>query len=401
MSAPRLGELALAAGLVEPKRLEALLQVQRQRAERGDFRRLGQLLDESLRVPRGKVRELLRQQGVQIVRCELCGARFSALAFQGGRPCLRCGRRLAPTPDLDPLAVEDTIADPGPQGDALVLAWRARNPRFGRYELLGEVGRGGMGVIFKAWDPQHGRCVALKFLQRTEGMQYEDVERFRREAKTVAGLRHEAIVPAYGLEEAGDVLCMVMEYVPGVPLDVLVRRGALTPFQVVQMCARVARALHHAHTLGLTHRDVKPGNIVVAHDGRPFLLDFGVAKDKGESVSLTLEGEVLGSLAYMAPEYLTLGVSAIGPQCDVYGLGVVLYEASTGGKHPYGEGTDEELVVRIVREPPTPVAQQNPNVPPALARVIDRAVAKDRAQRHPTAEALAQDLEGWLAAVGA
>jgi serine/threonine protein kinase len=397
VTAPRLGELLLAAGVADAARVDAAIKGQQRAAAQGDFRRLGELVVEWLRLPVPVVRGLLRQQGLELVRCELCEARFAAiLPFQGLRPCLRCARRLGVAPEDGPLATEDLVADPG--AETAIAAWRStRNRRFLRYELLGEVGRGGMGVIHKAWDAQHQRNVALKFLTGAASLTPEDVRRFRREARSIAALRHEHILKAYGVEEAGDITALVLEHVPGVTLDVLVEKGVLGPRNVVTVCAKVARALHHAHKAGVVHRDVKPGNVVVTPDGRPYLIDFGIAKAGAESQSLTLEGEVVGSLAYMAPEYLTRGAEGVSPRCDVYSLGVVLYELLTGGKHPFGDGDDQQLMMKLLKESPVPVATASPTLPPTLGAIIDRAIRKDPAHRHPTAEALAQDLEAFAA----
>src|SRR5258706_9278121 len=230
----------------------------------------------------------------------------------------------------------------------MLLEHRQRNPRLGRSEILGEVGRGAMGVIYKAWEADLHRYVALKFLRPgPDGISAEDKERFRREARSVARLRHDNIVQAHAIDEVNGLVFMSMDFVPGVSMELLAKRGALTQEQVVGAGAKVARALHYAHESGIVHRDVKPGNVVIDKSGMPFLVDFGIAKNRSESTSLTTEGEILGSLAYMAPEYITKGNAALDRRCDVYGLGVAMYEALTG-KLPFGEDEDERLVLRIL-----------------------------------------------------
>ncbi|MBX3470824.1 MAG: protein kinase [Planctomycetes bacterium] len=401
MTPPRLGELAVQAGLVDARKLDDALRLQRERAARGDVRRLGELLVERFGLKRPSVRELLGRQGVIPALCLLCRARFNALGFRGGRGCLRCGRRLEPAPADGSLAVEDAISDPGPAGDALLAEHRRALPTVGRYPVLGELGRGGMGVVYKAWAPDLGRPVALKCMLDPDRAGYEDVTRFRREAQLTCSLRHPGFVRGVGFEQAGQVGVAVMEYLEGVGLEVLLPAGALTLEQVVRLGARVAHALHHAHQAGLVHRDVKPANVILCRDGRPVLVDLGIAKDSGESVSLTLEGQVLGSIAYMAPEYLQGGVQALGPSCDVYALGVILYDALTDGAHPFGDPRDEEALVQaIVRDAPTPAASRLPGLPRALAAVVDRAVAKTPDARYPTAQALARDLDLFAATLG-
>lgn len=399
MNVPTLGELALQARLVDGRRLDEALRFQRQNYLEGDFRRLGELLVDYARCPREAIRRLLQRQGITVVECELCETRYNALHFQGHGTCLRCNRRLhASQPDA-PLTVEDTIVGAGgPQAQRLLHEYRQRNPRIGRYEILGEVGRGGMGVIYKAWEANLQRHVALKFLRPYDDVSQEDKHRFRREAQAIAQLRHEHIVQAHAIETTNGLTYMAMDFVAGISLDALTLRGAMATEHVLQVMAQVARALHYAHGRGLLHRDVKPANIVIDRAGKAFLVDFGIAKKTtNETMALTNEGEVLGSLAYMAPEYVAKGARALDHRCDVYGLGVALYESLTRGKLPYGDPDDEDMIVRLVREPPIPVAEQAPGIDPRLAKLIDRAVAKDPAARQPTAEAFAQEVEALLA----
>ncbi len=394
MIAPTLGELARQTRLIDTKRLEEILRIQRQNYLEGDFRRLGEILVDHDVGSRPSVRALLARQGIAIVECELCETRYNALMFRGAGTCLRCGRRLVPSDDHAPLTVEDAISGGGPQADRLLAEYRQRNPRLGRYEILGEVGRGGMGVIYKAWDADLHRYVALKFLRPSHDLvSSEDKERFRREARAVARLRHEHIVQAHAIEEQAGLSFMAMDFVPGVSLELLARRGALSVEQTLRVGSKIARALHCAHESGIVHRDVKPGNIVIDRAGEPFLVDFGIAKNRSESTSLTTEGEILGSLAYMAPEYITKGNAALDQRCDVYGLGVALYEALSG-RLPFGEDEDERLVMRILKEPPTPLGQVvRTALPPGVEAVVMRSIAKDREARYASAAVLADDLE--------
>ncbi|MCO5171627.1 MAG: serine/threonine protein kinase [Planctomycetes bacterium] len=398
MTAPTLGELARQTRLVDARRLDEVLRIQRQYYLEGDFRRLGEILVDHDLASRPAVRGLLARQGVVIAECELCQTRYNALLFRGPGTCLclRCGRRLAPSDERAPLTVEDAISGGGPQADRMLQEHRQRNPRLGRYEVLGEVGRGGMGVIYKAWDADLHRHVALKFLRPSHDLaSQEDKERFRREARAVARLRHEHIVQAHAIEEQSGLVFMAMDFVPGVSLELLGRKGALTPEQVLTVGAKIARALHYAHELGIVHRDVKPGNIVIDRKGEPFLVDFGIAKNRSENVSLTTEGEILGSLAYMAPEYITKGNAALDRRCDVYGLGVALYEALSG-ELPYGEEEDERLVMKILKEEPRPLGRVKAGLPPGVDAVVMRALQKEREARYPSAAAMAEDLEGLI-----
>jgi serine/threonine protein kinase len=396
--APTLGELALKARLIRSTELEEALRFQRQAYLEGDFRRLGELLVDYGRISRPAVRRLLQRQGITIVECMLCRTRYNMLLFQNTGQCLRCGRRLISSKPHSPLTVEDSVSGGGAQADHLLAELQQRNPHIGRYEVLGEVGRGGMGVIYKARERSLQRTVALKFLRCQADLEPADLERFRREARAVASLKHPNIVQALAIEESKGLLYMAMDFIPGVPLDSVTNEGALAEREIVGVVMKIAQGLHYAHEQGLIHRDVKPANIVITRELQAFLVDFGVAKwvlDKSTK-SLTSEGEVLGSLAYMAPEYVKEGRPALDRRCDVYGLGVVLYEAITQGLLPYGDPDDEDMILRLVKEPPIPLERAQPSVSPGLAKIVNHAIAKNPERRHPTAKALAEDLAAYL-----
>jgi len=396
---PPLGELIHQAGILPPRRLEDAFQRQRHGYLNGDFRRLGDLLTVYPGCTRAVVRQALARQGVTVVECVLCHTRYNALGFEGRGECLRCGRRLRATAPDAPLSIEDTICCvAGAEGSRLLRAHRQRAPRVGRYEILGEVGRGSMGVIYKAWEADLQRHVALKFLL-DEAVSREDQERFRREARAIAQLRHDHIVKAHAIEATSSgQTYMVMDFVAGVSLETLALRSALSREHAVRIAAQMARALQAVHDHGLLHRDVKPANVVIDRDGKAWLVDFGIAKrtEGTDTFSLTQEGEVLGSLAYIAPEYLVKGAAALDARCDVYGVGVSLYESLAGGLLPYGDPDDEDLIMRIVRDQPAPVATQCRDLDPRLAKIVDRATSKDPAARHATAAKLAEELEAYL-----
>lgn len=396
---PPLGELVHQAGILPPRRIEDALQRQRQGYLSADFCRLGELLAGYPGCSRAVIRQALARQGITVVECVLCATRYNALGFQGRGECLRCGRRLRATAPDAALSVEDTISCvAGSDGQHVLRAHRQRAPRVGRYEILGEVGRGSMGVIYKAWEPDLQRYVALKFLLADAGAGDEDQERFRREARAIAQLRHEHIVKCHTIETTGGGQSyMVMDFVAGVSLETLALRNALPREHAIQIAAQVSRALQCVHDSGLLHRDVKPANVVIDREGKAWLVDFGIAKrTQGDSFALTQEGEVLGSLAYIAPEYLVKGAAALDARCDVYGVGASLYESLTGGLLPYGDPDDDDLILRIVQEEPMPIASQCQEIDRRLAEIVDRAVSKDPAKRHATAAALAEDLEAYL-----
>ncbi|MGE0707638.1 MAG: serine/threonine-protein kinase [Planctomycetota bacterium] len=397
MAVPHLGQLALQRGLLDPAPLQELLERQRVLRGRGRFARLGELLVEKKVAPASAVRELLTAQLITLVDCATCGARYDAIRFQGAQPCLRCGQALAPAPADASLVVEDTFAE-GPGAEAIVAGFHQRTgASLGPYRVLGEVGRGAMGVVLKAQDTRSGQVLALKLLLQAQDQTWEEQTRFRREASAIAAVAHPNVVRCYGLEEHAGLTVMLLEFIRGAPLDRLCGQGRLDRPALVRIAAQVGRALEAAHARGLVHRDVKPGNVIVEPTGTARLVDFGIAKSEDESVSLTMEDQVLGSLPYMAPEYVSQGVSGLDALCDVYALGVMLYATLSGGHYPYGDPKDDEgYVVRLVSDEPTPLAKAAPGLEPQVAAVVQRAIAKDRAQRYPSAGALAIDLEALL-----
>jgi TonB family protein len=258
--------------------------------------------------------------------------------------------------------------------------------KLGRYQIIEEVGRGAMGVVYRAQDPIIGRDVAIKainkeFLATVDSGAQEYLERFRREAQVAGGMNHPNIVKVFDL---GDDF-IVMELVRGRTLAALIESGRLGQAAALRVIDAVADALSYAHGLGITHRDVKPANVMIQDDGTVKVMDFGLARI--ESSRLTAAGAVLGSAAYMAPEVI-LGRPA-DPRSDVFSLGVLAYEALTG-KRPFTGKTISVIMTSIVREPPNPVTAAAEAGP--LDQVFARALAKEPTQRFTAAVELAAAL---------
>lgn len=277
--------------------------------------------------------------------------------------------------------------------------------RLGRYELLKELGRGAMGVVYQARDPQIDRLVAIKLLSAPEaqapgrsspaGETAADIlqewrDRFHREAQAAGRLSHPNVVAVHDVGEERGQPYLVMEFVEGEALDALLRRRRiLSVEEAVAIGAQVAEALGHAHQHGIVHRDVKPANIMVRADGVVKVADFGIARLSGSDVTQT--GRILGSPSYMSPEQVSgLKVDA---RSDLFSLGVVLYEMLTGEKAFHGE-TISTITYRIVHEEPTPLRRLNPAFPGKLDACLRRAMAKDPAQRYARAADLVKDLRG-------
>ena len=269
----------------------------------------------------------------------------------------------------------------------------------GRYRLLGELGRGAMGVVYRAEDPMLSRTVAIKTINMVadaeERAEYE--KRFYQEAKAAGGLSHPNVVTIYDIGHAGDVVYMAMEYVEGTELRDLLQGGRLDAAAAVDIAAQVAEGLAYAHARGIVHRDVKPANIMVSRDGPAKIMDFGIARMRASDVK-TQTGMLLGSPKYMAPEQLLGG--PVDPRCDIFSLGVVLYEALTGAP-PFSGADISQIMYQIVHATPPPPSAVNSRVPPMLDLIVAKALAKDPAVRYQDARALAADLRACRAQVAA
>ena len=265
----------------------------------------------------------------------------------------------------------------------------------GRYEVIGSIGRGGMGEVFRCKDPVLGRVVAVKVLQAgpgEPGMAAEMQARFRREAAAAGALSHPGIagVHDFGVDEDLGCSFIVLELVEGRGLDaVLADRGRLPAGEAVSIGFQVAEALGFAHARGVVHRDIKPSNVLMQPDGVAKLVDFGLAAVEGWEVTST--GRVFGSPSYMAPERIR--GNAGGPAADQFSLGVVIYEMLAGA-NPFAAPTPEARLMRILSEDPPPVGSVVQDVPPALSGVLQRMMDKAEAKRFPAAQEAADALRG-------
>ena len=266
----------------------------------------------------------------------------------------------------------------------------APGTKLGPYEIQSPLGAGGMGEVYRASDTKLGRDVALKVLPADMAQDPERLGRFRREAKTLAQLDHPNIVTIYSVEEWDGIHFLTMQLVEGLPLDRVIPSAGLSIEQIIDIASALGDALAAAHEKGIVHRDLKPANVMVSSEGRVKVLDFGLAKDVRAnpvdatmtSASQTQVGVVMGTPAYMSPEQ-TSG-RPLDHRTDIFSLGVVLHEMSTG-QRPFHGNSSAELVSAILRDAAPPVTDLRPDLPSDLARVIRRCLEKDPRHRMQTA----------------
>ena len=267
--------------------------------------------------------------------------------------------------------------------------------KLGRYKILGELGRGAMGVVYKADDPALDRIVALKtiILSEHDAAGRKDYHtRFFLEAKASARLTHPQIITVYDFGEEDDLAYMAMEFLKGTELRARMTKGAIGVSEGVHIAEQVAEGLGYAHEHGVVHRDIKPSNIMLLPHEQVKIMDFGIARMRA-SDHKTSTGMVLGTPKYMSPEQVT-GL-AVDHRSDIFSLGVVLYEMLTRARLFAGEDTPQ-IFYNVVNVQPAPPSRLNPEVPPMLDFVLERALKKDPALRYQDAFELAADLRSCL-----
>jgi tetratricopeptide (TPR) repeat protein/predicted Ser/Thr protein kinase len=272
---------------------------------------------------------------------------------------------------------------------------RVTGPQVPGYEVLRELGHGGMGVVYEARQLFPPRTVALKMLRADAVGGDEGQERFRREVEAVARLQHPNIVQLYEYAEHDGRPSFAMEFVDGGSLDRQLKDRPLPPDQAARLVATLARAVHHAHQQGVVHRDLKPANVLVAADGTPKIADFGLARRLDQPLLSVSGAAIIGTPAYMAPEQATAQARAIGPTTDVYGLGAILYETLTC-RPPFQGVTALDVLQQVVAQEPTPPRQLNSAVPRDLETVCLKCLRKETHGRYSSALALAEDVERYL-----
>ena len=268
--------------------------------------------------------------------------------------------------------------------------------RLGDFRLLRELGRGGMGVVFEAEQVSLHRRVAVKVLRFGSVSDPEAVDRFRREAETVAHLHHTNIVPIFFVGSEKGVNYYAMEFIEGSSLDdVLAKTGKpIEPRTAIDWGFQAAEALAHAHQRGVIHRDIKPSNLLLDHESRIWLTDFGLAK-RLDDVTLSMTGALLGTPRYMSPEQASTARRRLDHRTDLYSLGATLYELMTG-RPVFLADTPHQVIDQILNQEPTPPRQLVPALPRDVETILLKCLGKEPDQRYATAQALSDDLRAVL-----
>lgn len=298
-------------------------------------------------------------------------------------------------PEADPLGEtiryteSDQSTRPKTHSDTEILH------QVGDYQLLEELGRGGMGLVFKAHQTKLNRTVALKMILSGRMASENELQRFYSEARSVARLCHPNIVSIYDVQEIEGHHFYTMDYIEGPTLDVVARNGTLTEKQMARYVNLIAEAVEYAHQNGILHRDLKPANVLIDADNQPHVTDFGLAKQLEDDSQLTVSGTILGTPSYMSPEQAAGRNEQVGPLSDVYALGAILYFLLTG-KPPFQGATSAETISMVIHNGPHPIRSYNPRVSRALVTICEKCLRKNPKERYQSAQELAVELERFL-----
>ncbi|MEK7487685.1 MAG: protein kinase [Planctomycetota bacterium] len=395
-----LKKLILREKILSKPQIKSCIFEQQKLEELGQYLRLGQVMVRKKYLTTKEFLKLLETQKNLLFRCKNCEASFELVSALTGKKfrCANC-ETIITIPDILKNIQYPKRTSTITRGFHPLKSLRDRIlelKKFGRYTVLEEIARGGMGIVFLAKDEKN-RSIALKILKEGESSRQDQIRRFQREADSASKLDHPNIVKVYetGVEE--ECHYFTMEYVQGVALDESEIQEELNQQEFLEILATIGDALHYAHKKGIIHRDIKPANILIERKTKkPKLTDFGLAKDMDRQTMLTQSGAMVGTLYYMSPEQVKGGGRKIDGRTDIYALGVILYEHLTGSL-PFSGETTLEIYDKIVNAEPVPPRDLNENIEPNLQNIILKALSKDPQNRYRTGEEFAVDLRKYLA----
>jgi serine/threonine protein kinase/tetratricopeptide (TPR) repeat protein len=408
--------ICLRLGLASAHQIdEAFQQQNKSLAETGDYLKLGQILIRNGVLTVQDFLKIVSEQKKNVLECEQCHAIYQLNRFKPGSqiPCKNCGADLhIPILFKQSQGTAQAILGVGTVTSSVATATQANSgeqtlsplgfkgegllgKRIDKYEILSELGRGGMGVVFKARDTALNRVVAMKVLRDGEEASQEQIRRFQKEAESMGKIRHRLIVPIYDYGMKDNLHYFTMEFVSGRTLDEYIDRRAFTQAKCVRILKDLAEAIHAAHSVGIIHRDLKPSNIIVDEEGSPHIMDFGLAKDIDNTKSrLTRTGAMIGTPYYMSPEQAK-GEKRLTTAVDIYALGVILYEMLTG-RVPFSGQNQAEVYHKIIHKSFRPIRELNPKISPELEIICSRLMMKAPVDRYQTAQDISEDLQRFM-----
>jgi serine/threonine protein kinase/WD40 repeat protein/outer membrane protein assembly factor BamB len=279
-------------------------------------------------------------------------------------------------------------------GEKTVTHYSPGERTVGHFQLLDRVGIGAFGSVWKAHDAKLDRTVAIK-IPRNVHLDEGQTELFLRDARAAAQLKHPNIVSVHEVGKQDDTIYIVSDFIDGETLREWASKNPLSPKAAAALCVKIAKALHHAHESGVIHRDLKPGNIMMDSDGEPHIVDFGLAKRDAGEITMTVQGQILGTPAYMSPEQARGEGHAVDRRADIYSMGVILFELLTG-ELPF-RGDKQMLLLQILEDDPPGLRKLNNNVPGDLETICLKCLEKEPVHRYSTAASLAEDVGRYLA----